>query len=146
MPQSKHEKEECPYCGESLEYHEDLGYRQARMAHLLYHSIEAALKLPQGTIAHLEDDILWDAAGSVISYEDTWETAAFMVHDAIYDFLEDYVDILLDADEYDKKVAKAVAWVKYRYPSAFDDITFSLKIKFIVLKLFEKIAKLFKVK
>jgi hypothetical protein len=54
--------------------------------------------------------------------EDTWENAAFWVHDVIVDFLDDYSLILMGYyDDLDKAIDKGLAWLKSKYPSALDN-------------------------
>jgi hypothetical protein len=104
--------EKCPHCGNLLKLDENLGYRRARIIHLVTHSICAALEV---TPQDLPDRSYWEVAENCP--EDTWEEAARASHDEILDAIDSVVP--LSGEQLDKAETKAITWLKSKYPQAF---------------------------
>ena len=107
--------EKCPYCGEFLDFDEELGYRRSRIVHLVEHSVCSALKVPPEA---LPDKSYWEAAE--VCEGDTWEEAAWMTHDEIFDVIDSF-GVLLNGEQQEKALGKALRWLKTRYPNVFED-------------------------
>ncbi len=124
-------REKCPHCGEALEHHEALGYRRARIVHLVGHAIEAALRNTRHRfgvgvppIVGMQHDRLWGVAEACD--EDTWEAAAYWAHDRIFDSV-DSLGIMLYDGQHDRAATEALMWLKSKYPSVFEDTVLRFK-------------------
>jgi hypothetical protein len=107
--------ETCPHCGQSLTREPELGYRHARMVHLVRHTLHAALRLSLDR--DVPDRSFWDAAEACD--EDTWNDAALGAHDQVI-YVIDSIGGLAE-DEQEDAEQRAIIWLKQHYPEAFHD-------------------------
>jgi hypothetical protein len=105
--------ERCPHCGSPLAANPELGYREARLRHLVEHALQAALKLSPEDVP---DRSFWEAAEAC--EEDTWQDAALMAHDEVL-FVIDSVGGLSETAQ-DKAENRALKWLATHYPSGSD--------------------------
>jgi hypothetical protein len=103
--------EKCTHCGKLLKFDEGLGYRRARIIHLVKHSVNAAL----GSKFDLPDRSYWEITSCCP--KDTWEEAASAAHDEILDVIDESFGILLGEEGLARAEVKSIGWLKSNYPS-----------------------------
>jgi hypothetical protein len=108
-------EEQCPHCGQALDLDSKLGYRHARIIHLVEHGLQAALGL---SLRDVPDRSFWEAAEACA--KDTWADAALAAHDELLEVI-DSLGILLDESAQDRAESQAVGWLNSHYPSALAD-------------------------
>jgi hypothetical protein len=106
-------EEACPHCGRPLACDPELGYRHARVVHLVDHALRAALRLSLDR--DVPDRSFWDAAEACD--EDTWEDAALGAHDQVLFVIDDVPGLVDEAREAAER--RAIDWLKRIYPRAF---------------------------
>jgi hypothetical protein len=99
----------CPHCQKPLKADAKIGYRHARVQHLVGHALQAALRL---TLNDVADRSFWDAAEEC--EEDTWDEAACAAHDQILYVIDDIGG--MTESQQDKAEQRALQWLKKHYP------------------------------
>ena len=100
--------ETCPHCNERLIADPDIGYRRARIIHLVSHALRAAIRL---TLDDLPDRSFWEVASAC--EEDTWDDAAVVSHDVILDVIDSIGP--MSEKQQEKLEGRAIGWLKERY-------------------------------
>ena len=103
---SSHADENCPHCQQPLEM-DHLGYRHARLRHLVEHALRAASGF---LLSDVPDRSFWEAAEGIL--DDTWADAALVAHLELFDVVNSLPPV---GSEQDRVLGNARAWLRRRY-------------------------------